>query len=124
MNYKYLIPLSILFLAFLPSSSFADSVNISVDLPIFTKSDIITIHGIVSSETTLQISITNPDEITVVEDNVVLPSGDFSYNIVLGNYELGRSGTYTISILYDESSIEDEFFDSLQDDPKFIKLIK
>ena len=110
MNYKYLIPLSILFLAFLPSSSFADSVNISVDLPIFTKSDIITIHGIVSSETTLQISITNPDEITVVEDNVVLPSGDFSYNIVLGNYELGRSGTYTISILYDESSIEDEFF--------------
>ena len=110
MNYKYLIPFSILFLLFLPSSAFADSVNISVDLPIFTKSDIITIHGIISTETTLQILITNPDEITVAEENIVLSSGDFSHNVVLGNYDLGRSGTYTISVLYDESSIDGEFF--------------
>ena len=110
MNYKYLIPFSILFLLFLPSSAFADSVNISVDLPIFTKSDIITIHGTISTETTLQILITNPDEITVAEENIVLSSGDFSYNIVLGNYDLGRSGTYTISVLYDESLIDGEFF--------------
>ena len=110
MNYKYLIPFSILFLLFLPSSAFADSVNISVDLPIFTKSDIITIHCTISTETTLQILITNPDEITVAEENIVLSSGDFSYNIVLGNYDLGRSGTYTISVLYDESSIDGEFF--------------
>ena len=45
MNYKYGVLYGILFLLFLPFNANADSVNISVDLPIHTKSDIITIYG-------------------------------------------------------------------------------
>ena len=51
----------IICILFLPIDAFADSVNISVDLPIFTDTDKIVIYGNISTETTLQIIITDPD---------------------------------------------------------------
>ena len=47
----------------MPANVFGDSVNISVDLPIFTDTDKIVIYGNVSTETILQVMITDPDEI-------------------------------------------------------------
>ena len=49
MNYKYGVSCGILFLLFLPFNANAESVSMSVDLPIYTKSDIITIYGSITS---------------------------------------------------------------------------
>jgi len=95
---------------FLPFDVFADSVNISVDLPIFTDADRIVIYGNVSSETTFQIIITGPNEIIVLNEDVTIVSGDFTHNIIIGNYDLKRSGHYDISVIYDDTVIMDQFF--------------
>ena len=110
MNYKYFVFLFTLFLIFLPGNAMADSVYISVDLPIYTKLDMITIYGELSNETILQINIINPADEVVVEDNVMMTSGSFSHNIVLDNYDLGRNGIYVISVTYNEIVIKNEFF--------------
>jgi molecular chaperone DnaJ len=88
----------------------ADSVNISVDLPILTDADSIAIYGNVSTETTFQIIITDPDEIIILNEDVTIASGDFTYNIIIGNYDLKRSGHYDISVIYDDTVIMDQFF--------------
>jgi len=85
-------------------------VNISVDLPIYTDADVIAIHGNISTETILQITIIDPDEIIVLNENLTIIPGDFTYNITLGNYDLKRSGHYDISIVYDGIKIADKFF--------------
>ena len=108
-NQNYLLLLA-LFLLFLPINALADSVNISIDLPIYTKSDVLTIYGSVSSETSLQIIITDPDEEIVFDEEIIKLSGDFSHNFIIDELELNRSGTYVISIIYNESIIEKEFF--------------
>ena len=100
----------IIFILFLPIDVFADSVNISVDLPIYTDVDVIAIHGNISTETTLQIIIIDPDEIIVLNENLTIVPGDFTYIITLGNYDLKRSGHYDISIVYDGIKIADQFF--------------
>jgi len=89
----------------IPANVFGDSVNISVDLPIFTDTDKIVIYGNVSTETTLQVMITDPDEIVILNEDIMIPAGDFTYDIVIGDYDLGRSGHYDISVLYNESEI-------------------
>ena len=99
-----------LFLLFLPINALADSVNISIDLPIYTKSDILTIYGNISSETSFQIIITDPDGEIVFDEEIIELAGDFSHNLIVSELELNRSGTYDISITYNESIIENEFF--------------
>jgi len=95
---------------FLPVNAFADSVNISVDLPIFTDNDKIVIYGNVSTETILQITIIDPDELVILNKDVTIQSGDFTYDIVIGDYNLSRSGHYDISLSYNDSEIIEEFF--------------
>ena len=110
MKYKISACFFIIFILFLPIGVFANSVNISVDLPIYTDADVIVIHGNISTETTLQITIIDPDEIIVLNEDLIIIPGDFTYNITLGNYELKRSGHYDISIVYDGIKITDQFF--------------
>ena len=110
MKYKVSAYFFIIFVLFLPIDVFANSVNISVDLPIYTDADAIAIHGNISTETTLQITIIDPDEIIVLNENLTIIPGDFTYNITLGNYDLKRSGHYDISIVYDGIKIADQFF--------------
>jgi len=110
MKYKVAIYFLIIFVLFLPIDVFANSVNISVDLPIYTDADVIAIHGNISTETTLQITIIDQDEMIVLNENLTIIPGDFTYNITLGNYDLKRSGHYDISIVYDGIKIADQFF--------------
>jgi len=110
MKYKVCHYFFIIFVLFLPLNVFADSVNISVDLPIFTDVDSIVIYGNVSTETTFQIIITSPDEIIVLNEDVTIVPGDFTYDIIIGNYDLKRSGHYDISVIYDDTVIMDQFF--------------
>ena len=95
---------------FLPLDVFAASVNISVDLPIYTDVDKIVIYGNVSTETTLQIIITGSDEVIVLTEDVTIVPGDFTHDITIGNYDLTRSGHYDISVIYDEIVIVKQFF--------------
>ena len=110
MKYKTGYYFFIIFVLFLPTDVFADSVNISVDLPIYTDMDRIAIHGNVSAETTLQIIITASDETIVLNDVIKITSGDFIHNITIGNYDLKRSGHYDISVIYDGIIVMDQFF--------------
>jgi len=110
MKYKVATYFLIIFVLFLPIDVFANSVNISVDLPIYTDADVIAIHGNISTETILQITIIDPDEIIVLNENLTIVPGDFTYIITLGNYDLKRSGHYDISIVYDGIKIADQFF--------------
>ena len=110
MKYKVAVCFLIIFVLFLPIDVFANSVNISVDLPIYTDADVIAIHGNISTETILQITIIDPDEIIVLNENLTIIPGDFTYIITLGNYDLKRSGHYDISIVYDGIKIADQFF--------------
>jgi len=110
MKYKVAVCFLIIFVLFLPIDVFANSVNISVDLPIYTDADVIAIHGNISTETTLQIIIIDQDEMIVLNENLTIIPGDFTYIITLGNYDLKRSGHYDISIVYDGIKIADQFF--------------
>jgi len=110
MKYKVAVCFFIIFVLFLPIDVFANSVNISVDLPIYTDADVIAIHGNISTETTLQITIIDQDEMIVLNENLTITPGDFTYNITLENYDLKRSGHYDISIVYDGIKIADQFF--------------
>ena len=110
MNYKYGVSCGILFLLFLPFNSNAESVSMSVDLPIYTKSDIITIYGSITSEITLQISIIGPDGEIVADESVLIPPSDFSHSVILSDYDLERSGVHVISVMYDGNQLENEFF--------------
>jgi len=110
MKYKVSYYFFIIFVLFLPFDVFADSVNISTDLPIYTDVDRIVIYGNVSTETILQIIIIGPDEMIVSSEDVNIVPGDFTYNITIGNYELKRSGHYDISVTYDGVVIIGQFF--------------
>ena len=110
MKYKVAVCFFIIFVLFLPIDVFANSVNISIDLPIYTDADVIAIHGNISTETTLQITIIDQDEMIVLNENLTIIPGDFTYIITLGNYDLKRSGHYDISIVYDGIKIADQFF--------------
>ena len=110
MNYKYGVLCGVLFLLFLPFNVNADSVNMSIDLPIYTKSDVITIYGVITSETALQISITGPNGEIVADKSVLITSSDFSHNVILSDYDLQKSGVHVISVMYDGNQIENEFF--------------
>ncbi len=110
MNYKYGVLCGILFLLFLPLNVNADSVNMPIDLPIYTKSDVITIYGAITSETALQISITGPDGKIVADKSVLITSSDFSHSVILSDYDLQKSGVHVISVMYDGNQIENEFF--------------
>ena len=111
MKYKAIPYFSIILILLIPANVFGDSVNISVDLPIFTDTDKIVIYGNVSIEITLQVMITDPNEIVILNEDITIPAGDFTYDIVIGDYDLGRSGHYDISVLYNESEITKQFFD-------------
>ena len=110
MKYKAIQYFSIILILFIPANVFGDSVNISVDLPIFTDADKIVIFGNVSTETTLQVMITDPDEIVILNEDITIPAGDFTYDILVGDYDLNRSGHYYISVVYDKSKITEQFF--------------
>ena len=110
MKYKVSAYFFIIFILFLPIDVFANSVNISVDLPIYTDADVIVIHGNLSAETIFQITIVDPDEIVVLNEDLTIIPGDFTYNITIGNYDLKRSGHYDISVVYDGIKITDQFF--------------
>jgi len=110
MKYNAIPYFSIILILLIPANVFGDSVNISVDLPIFTDSDKIVIFGNVLTETTLQVMITDPDEIVILNEDITIPAGDFTYDIVIGDYVLGRSGYYEISVSYNESEITKQFF--------------
>jgi len=110
MKYKAIQYFSIILILLIPANVFGDSVNISVDLPIFTDADKIVIFGNVSTETTLQVMITDPDEIVILNEDIMIPAGDFTYDILVGDYDLNRSGHYYISVSYNESEITKQFF--------------
>ena len=100
MKYKTGPYFFIIFILFLPLVAFADSVNFSIDLPIYTDADRIVIYGNVSTETTIQIVIIGPDDETVLREDVTIGPGDFTHNITLGNYDLKRSGHYNIFVYH------------------------
>jgi len=110
MKYKAIPYFSIILILLIPANVFGDSVNISVDLPIFTDADKIVIFGNVSTETTLQVMIIDPDEIVILNEDITIPAGDFTYDILVGDYDLNRSGHYYISVSYNESKITEQFF--------------
>ena len=110
MKYRAIPYFSIILILLIPANVFGDSVNISVDLPIFTDTDKIVIFGNVSTETTLQVMITDPDEIVILNEDITIPSGDFTYDVLVGDYDLNRSGHYYISVSYNESEIIKQFF--------------
>ena len=110
MKYRTIPYFFIVLILLIPANVFGDSVNISVDLPIFTDTDKIVIFGNVSTETTLQVMITDPDEIIILNEDIIIPSGDFTYDILVGDYALGRSGHYDISVSYNELEITKQFF--------------
>ena len=110
MKYKAIPYFSIILILLIPANVFGDSVNISVDLPIFTDTDKIVIFGNVSTETTLQVMITDPDEIVILNEDITIQAGDFTYDILVGDYDLNRSGHYYISVSYNESEITKQFF--------------
>jgi len=110
MKYKTIPYFSIILILLIPVNAFGDSVNISVDLPIFTDTDKIVIFGNVSTETTLQVMITDPNETVILNEDITISAGDFTYDIVIGDYDLGRSGHYDISVSYNESEITKQFF--------------
>jgi len=110
MKYRAIPYFSIILILLIPANVFGDSVNISVDLPIFTDTDKIVIFGNVSTETTLQVMITDPDEIVILNEDITIPAGDFTYDILIGDYDLNRSGHYYISVSYNESEITKQFF--------------
>ena len=110
MNYKYGVLCGILFLLFLPFNANAESVSMSVELPIYTKSDIIAIYGSITSEITLQISIIGPDGEIVADESVLIPPSDFSHSVILSDYDLERSGVHVISVMYNGNQFENEFF--------------
>jgi len=110
MKYKAIPYFSIILILLIPANAFGDSVNISVDLPIFTDTDKIVIFGNVSTETILQVMITDPDEMIILNEDITMQSGDFTYDILIGDYDLGRSGHYDISVSYNELEITKQFF--------------
>jgi len=110
MKYRAIPYFSIILILLIPANVFGDSVNISVDLPIFTDTDKIVIFGNISTETTLQVMITDPDEIVILNEDITIPAGDFTYDILVGDYDLNRSGHYYISVSYNESEITKQFF--------------
>ena len=110
MKFKVIPYFSIILILLIPLNAFGDSINVSVDLPIFTDTDKIVIYGSVSIDTVLQVMIIDPDDIVVVNEDVTLPSGDFTYDIIIGEYELNRSGHYDISVVYGNSKITEQFF--------------
>ena len=110
MKYKVIPYFSIILILFIPTNAFGDSVNVSVDLPIFTDTDKIVIYGNVSTETTLQVIITDSNEIIMSDQDIVVGPGDFTYDIIIGNYNLNRSGHYDIFVLYDKSKVVKQFF--------------
>jgi len=110
MKYRAIPYFSIILILLIPANVFGDSVNISVDLPIFTDTDKIVIFGNVSTETTLQVMITDPDEIVILNEDITIPAGDFTYDVLVGDYDLNRSGHYYISVSYNESEITKQFF--------------
>jgi len=85
-------------------------VNISVDLPIFTDADKIVIYGNIPIEAILQVMIIDPDEKVILNKDITIQAGDFTYYIVIGDYDLDRSGHYDISVSYNESEITKQFF--------------
>jgi len=110
MKFNMIVYFSIILILLIPVNAFGDSVNVSIDLPIFTDADKIVIYGSVSTDTVLQVMIIDPDGIVVVNKDVTLPSGDFTYDIIIGEYELNRSGHYDISVVYGNSKITEQFF--------------
>jgi hypothetical protein len=110
MRYKFCLYFLVPFLLFLPVGVLADSVNISVDLPIYTNIDVVTIYGNISHETLFQIVIIGPEKIIVADEEIMIAAGDFTYNIILGNYILDKNGMYNISISYGDSVVENQFF--------------
>ena len=110
MKYKVIQYFSIILILLIPVNVFADSVNISVDLPIFTDNDKIVIYGNVSTETTLQVMIVDPSEMIILDENITVSPGDFTYDIVIGDYDLNRSGHYDISVVFGKSKIIEQFF--------------
>ena len=110
MKYRAIPYFSIILILLIPANVFGDSVNISVDLPIFTDTDKIVIFGNVSTETTLQVMITDPDEIVILNEDITIPAGDFTYDILVGDYDLNRSGHCYISVIHDKSKITEQFF--------------
>jgi len=110
MKFKTIPYFSIILILLIPVNAFGDSVNVSVDLPIFTDADKIVIYGSVSTDTVLQVMITDSDQIVILNEDIMLPSGDFTYDIIIGDYNLNRSGHYDISVVYNESKIIEQFF--------------
>jgi len=110
MKYRAIPYFSIILILLIPANVFGDSVNISAYLPIFPDTDKIVIYGNVSTEIILQVLITDPDEMVILNEDIMIPAGDFTYDIVIGDYDLGRSGHYDISVSYNESEITKQFF--------------
>ena len=125
MKCKIIPYFSVILILFMPVNAFGDMdlvllqedlsgiqapVNISVDLPIFTDADKIVIYGNVPIETVLQVLIIDPDEKIILNKYITIQAGDFTYDIIIGDYDLGRSGHYDISVSYNESEITEQFF--------------
>ena len=125
MKYKTTTYFFIILILLIPANAFGDldlmllqedlfgiraHVNISVDLPIFTDADKIVIYGNVPTEAILQVMIIDPDEKVILNKDITIQAGDFTYDIVIGDYDLGRSGHYDIFVSYNESEITKQFF--------------
>ena len=105
MDYKHYFIIFMIFCVFLPMNAFADpSIDISLDLPIYTKSDIITIFGNIEHDDSLNLMIIDPKADIILNETVLLTQGEFTYNLQLSDYDLNTSGIYQISVTYHDTN--------------------
>ena len=99
-------------------NAFADpSIDISLDLPIYTKSDIITIFGNIEHDDSFNLVVIDPNADIILNEMVLITQGEFTYNLQLSDYDLHMSGIYEISVKYHDTDIEikkEFFYDAAQ----------
>ncbi|MEC7712320.1 MAG: hypothetical protein VX415_04055, partial [Thermoproteota archaeon] len=118
MDYKHYFIIFTIFCVFLPINAFADpSIDISLDLPIYTKSDIITIFGNIEHDDSFNLVVIDPNADIILNETVLITQGEFTYNLQLSDYDLHVSGIYEISVKYHDTEIEikkEFFYDAAQ----------
>ena len=84
MDYKHYFIIFMIFCVFLPINAFADpSIDISLDLPIYTKSDIITIFGNIEHDDSFNLVVIDPNADIILNETILITQGEFTYNLQL-----------------------------------------
>ena len=81
MDYKHYFIIFMIFCVFLPMNAFAvPSIDISLDLPIYTKSDIITIFGNIEHDDSFNLVVIDPNADIILNETVLITLGEFTHH--------------------------------------------